>query len=805
MDFARRTTKHRPSTLKSGDIPAKKMGWIVKKNRTGILVTTWRRRYCVLEEGVINYYTNENGDGFKGSVSLTNADALTYEENTSEAAHVIFIEASVNNEKDLVMKVKTAEEADLWMDAINDHIHYKTQLALSKGKLNLDQIHESTEEDGNINDEFHIHMEHHGNGHEDNKNDKDQTKKTLRRKSTRDINLEKHIAAESELLDLAALSRGGNLQDSDKLKWTEEDFEPTPVYVIKVLSRENEKYFVNVCYFDLLSDPDEFVGSKRQQTLKVWMDSTPTGDGVRPTALIGPPKTAKDKKGNECITIDVCITSECADECNTDNPEMTSAFVERFSLDILFMVQLAHSVRLNPNFKTPKISGSYFGETIPNFVVNLPIYKGHKKWSLACTAADLVIKANGSSALRRSSILKNGGRDSSTRDSDHSVTDHADQAREQNSSDSHSVKEKDTSNKKMTGGGLGRLFRRVSGSSVFGSHKKHDADVPEVTPNDEREEKLLAGLEKVAQSAKVQQDIRKPLSTVQNIATRLKKNVVTSTSKKSVEVKFVPMSERRYIPYYIIANIGVNARQAPDRTVHCKPVTITKDNIIYACARYRARDRAEWLRIEQGWIMDKPHGNAVRPPTVEIKLQTDLSYCKVLAYHFPPIDTNSSIWNLMSKKRSFHTTFQIEVGFLPENKGKGIYGNKHCIWFINRTFQEIKDLETTLGVPETILNANFPADLDGDEELLAAPDVLAEFVHMTSHWLHSIVKYGPSVMENKSMETFFTPTKKDIEEVINPQLSGSDGLDQAWNDAMYKESEEVAKRYGSVDRLRESH
>jgi hypothetical protein len=273
----------------------------------------------------------------------------------------------------------------------------------------------------------------------------------------------------------------------------------------------------------------------------------------------------------------------------------------------------------------------------------------------------------------------------------------------------------------------------------------------------------------------------------------------------------VPLKDRRYIPYVVIQNQGVLARPVPDRTVKCQSVPIIHNTVIFAMCRQRARDRAEWLRVVEGWIIDKPHGNVVIAPSLGIVMVEDPTRVRLINYKIPQeipgkAKANKSMFGSFFTKKKFDMHFHIEVSFEPPGPGEmhrldRPYGNKRCVFFIARSFMEIKALEAHLGLPQTYLGVGFPNDLVGQEELLAQPEILIEFVEMVETWLQALIQSGPSCLEEDSMRTFFTPSRKDMDNDINPALLNTNGLDGAWRDVAYHEDAATVELYGSLDKL----
>ena len=275
-------------------------------------------------------------------------------------------------------------------------------------------------------------------------------------------------------------------------------------------------------------------------------------------------------------------------------------------------------------------------------------------------------------------------------------------------------------------------------------------------------------------------------------------------------VRSVPVKDRRYIPYVVIQNQGVLARPVPDRTVKCQSVPIIHKTVIFAMCRQRARDRAEWLRVVEGWIIDKPHGNVVIAPSLGIVMVEDPTRVRLINYKIPQeigghVTPKKSMFSFFTKKK-FDMHFHIEVSFEPPGPGEmhrldRPYGDKRCVFFISRSFMEIKALEAHLGLPQSYLGVGFPNDLVGQEELLAQPEILIEFVEMVEAWLTALVNSGPSCLEEDSMRTFFTPSRKDMDHDNNRALLNTNGLDGAWRDVAYHEDAATVELYSSLDKL----
>jgi len=101
-----------------------------KLGRKG-MIKNWKKRFFVLNAGVITYYEKEInefpfGDSLKGELNLANTEVI--EENKKYNEKQIFI-VSFNGEYNLLMETESADDADDWIIEIRDHIKYANAAA----------------------------------------------------------------------------------------------------------------------------------------------------------------------------------------------------------------------------------------------------------------------------------------------------------------------------------------------------------------------------------------------------------------------------------------------------------------------------------------------------------------------------------------------------------------------------------------------------------------------------------------------------------------------------------------------------
>jgi hypothetical protein len=106
--------------------PARKLGWLKKQSRTGML-RNWKQRFVVLELGVITYYEKKlaqdvapYGELEKGYLHLKGASIVL---KRNDGANRIYIECG-DAQADILLEAESAADAASWASAINEHIIY---------------------------------------------------------------------------------------------------------------------------------------------------------------------------------------------------------------------------------------------------------------------------------------------------------------------------------------------------------------------------------------------------------------------------------------------------------------------------------------------------------------------------------------------------------------------------------------------------------------------------------------------------------------------------------------------------------
>ena len=236
-------------------------------------------------------------------------------------------------------------------------------------------------------------------------------------------------------------------------------------------------------------------------------------------------------------------------------------------------------------------------------------------------------------------------------------------------------------------------------------------------------------------------------------------------------------------------------------------VIINRNKIIYGRGRIRTSDGCEYIRVEEGFLLDKPPGNAHRPKLVDHVIASQPVSIQIVDHQMtnPPQATG---W--FEATKLFQSAFVIEMEWTPprsssedseqqvaavaaamssskdrrrkKTKSKdyqvGPHGDRVCVIRIIRTFKQLLMLERALGLHWNHVGAKFPADIDGTEALMTDTEMLLDFVEAIGAWVkgvHQVI----DVKENETWMKFLTPIKSDID-TMNLSMMADGGLDGAW-------------------------
>ena len=103
-------------------------GFLMKQGGT---IKTWKKRFVVLENGVLSYYSNETSPGsnlgydLKGRIDLSPSDRITI---TDEKNGKLVLSSTM---RELPIIVDNKNHAYAWKEAIESHINYVTQISIT--------------------------------------------------------------------------------------------------------------------------------------------------------------------------------------------------------------------------------------------------------------------------------------------------------------------------------------------------------------------------------------------------------------------------------------------------------------------------------------------------------------------------------------------------------------------------------------------------------------------------------------------------------------------------------------------------
>ncbi|KAK3267913.1 hypothetical protein CYMTET_23555 [Cymbomonas tetramitiformis] len=135
--FSRRANSNRHSSLVQ---IAKKEGFLMKTGQHHFF-TRWLRRWCVLDQGRLDYFESSAG-GVKQKGSIFMADVTGTEKGTDQLCMNITVEGS--SSRVFVFKASSPQERDDWVDAVT--LHMKTIQLIEKAAQWENQKKMSTEE-----------------------------------------------------------------------------------------------------------------------------------------------------------------------------------------------------------------------------------------------------------------------------------------------------------------------------------------------------------------------------------------------------------------------------------------------------------------------------------------------------------------------------------------------------------------------------------------------------------------------------------------------------------------------------------
>ena len=105
-----------------------KQGFLYKQSRGASFFKNWRKRYCVLEQGIFSYYEHKSdeypyGTGLKGTMTLKKAIIAETSTKGKESSKIL-IKSGLFEQEDLILDAETPENAEQWVKAIIKHIDF---------------------------------------------------------------------------------------------------------------------------------------------------------------------------------------------------------------------------------------------------------------------------------------------------------------------------------------------------------------------------------------------------------------------------------------------------------------------------------------------------------------------------------------------------------------------------------------------------------------------------------------------------------------------------------------------------------
>jgi hypothetical protein len=304
-------------------VPDMKRGWLTKQGRN--LFKSWKKRYFVLENGLMSYYESDldlppYGSKLKGQMSMRGARLDVYYDTGGIRDEKRLYVAGGGAENDVLLEGTNSFEIRQWSVALEQHISF-----------------------ANERPEFVLFRE----------DDERSSKNELIR----------------ENLDLAACSPGEGLSPGfssptsltrawdaenivNKMSFEPISFTPTPGFVVKTRTGDGSKIFVNVC-----GDANVPMSDKKRGN-KMW-----------PLMIFGEERQSIDKTGDHCNLVDVVVNPQLIDVCNPDTEE-GEAVREAVILKILESLQ-KKDPGISDDYSIPKITKKYKGDTVPECTITV--------------------------------------------------------------------------------------------------------------------------------------------------------------------------------------------------------------------------------------------------------------------------------------------------------------------------------------------------------------------------------------------------------------------------------------------------
>ena len=290
-------------------IPEMKKGWLTKQGRN--LFKSWKKRYFVLENGLISYYESDMeippyGVRLKGQMSMRGARLDVYYDTGGVRDEKRLFVAGGGAENDMLVEGTNSFEIRQWSVALEQHIKFANEYP------ELVLFREDDERSSN-------------NG--------------LIRENGERVSASPMERTYSDGMTSPSLSK---IWDAENIIQQKNHFEPitfvpTPGFVVKTRNGAGTKIFVNVCSHPAVPCSDKKRGNK------MW-----------PLMIFGEERRSIDKAGENCTLVDVVVCPQLIQDCTPETDE-GEAIREAVILKIIESLQKKDNT-VSDDFSIPKIS-----------------------------------------------------------------------------------------------------------------------------------------------------------------------------------------------------------------------------------------------------------------------------------------------------------------------------------------------------------------------------------------------------------------------------------------------------------------
>jgi hypothetical protein len=670
-------------------VPLSYRGWLNKKGRSN-LFKNWKRRYFVLELGLISYYENDTLETMRGQMELGGATLEDYFDRgtSSMVADRIFINGC-KTEHDMLIECETFDNCNLWRTHLAEHI------AFANAYPDL-VLHKTSDSRSNNNE------------------------------AVRQIVATQHADTNAALRE--AWEMENSMQISSTSGFEPLEISPKPAFVIKVKKLGGKKLFINVCYHQAIPASDK----KR-------------GHRLNPIVVLGNERTSADKNGETCFIMDVILHKSVIDEIKLPiNEELK----EEVILKILNWVQSKDATVSDLEYTLPKMSKFYKGDdVVPTMLTPGMLAPFGKKYLRSDSAGKYIMPApDGSLATTPSQGSDQDGAsgtndrsDSTSKDDDStssSTTPSASSSRPVSMS-LNPVSAPSVASARPVSMSLNPIFAAFSGGAdpnTITSTSATGSSAATAAPNNS--DKAPSFFRKLSIK-----DAAKAVMANQQLLKKSNEDTAAAPVPAS-PLPTPPPKAKRHIPYCVSRSVGAVLRQKPDKTA-AKLKTMAMNSRLYVNSIRVDKTGCTWMRCNEGWLVKcTDGGQRLLQPVLEIANPLDIKIISSTLMSNPP----PSFWESLfgGKHKNFHLMFTIEIVY---PKGSVIHIRRCMADIADMRAAVLEGGAESVGAKrindvESRRKIALPSERDGDEELMEGGSELLSYVEQVEAWLCALCS-GP--------------------------------------------------------------